>query len=335
MPRSSTAIASAVYCGASSSSEGNGSSCAGSPAESSPANTAPASVRYATKSPAVTTSVVPDGVEADARSASSSRSVGSASSMRVTLLKLSLKMYAASPVCTTWSGLLMPRTVSSSPTDVFTRAYRRPSPVCSAHTAVSTSGVSCASRPGHTTLTPMTSGDGGSGGDEPGDRPAAHHSTPVANMATTTRAAAATTAATPRRRPRAALGAAPAWARRTRCPRRARARTRRWRRGACGARRARCASGRGRAATESAKSTGADAGRPLLVGDLERRRRQTELGLHGAQRLGERARGGLAAAGSRFIAVASTACSEAGTSARGISVYVARAMRRRSSSLVF
>jgi hypothetical protein len=35
--------------------------------------------------------VVPAGVEVDACSASSSRSVGCASSMRVTLLKLSLK----------------------------------------------------------------------------------------------------------------------------------------------------------------------------------------------------------------------------------------------------
>ena len=57
MPRASTAMASAVYCGASSSSEGKGSICVGSAVESRPTKTAPESVRYATKSPAVATSV--------------------------------------------------------------------------------------------------------------------------------------------------------------------------------------------------------------------------------------------------------------------------------------
>ncbi len=91
MPRASIAMASEVYCGASSSSRENGSSCVALPVESRPTNTAPESVRYATKSSAVTTSVVPAGVEGDARSASSSRSAGRAASIRVSLLKLSEK----------------------------------------------------------------------------------------------------------------------------------------------------------------------------------------------------------------------------------------------------
>ena len=50
----------------------------------------------------------------------------------------------------------MLRTVSSSPMAVFTRAYRLPSPVWSAHTLASTGGVCFASSPGHTTLTATT-----------------------------------------------------------------------------------------------------------------------------------------------------------------------------------
>ena len=157
MPRSSIAIASDVYCGALSSSEGKGSIWVASPEDSVPTNTAPESVRYATKSSAVATSTVPAGVEGELRSAASSRSDGSAASILVSLLKLSENRYALSAVWATWLGLLMLRTVSSSPTVVLTRAYLRPSPVCSAQTDVSVLSVRWASRPGHTTLTPATS----------------------------------------------------------------------------------------------------------------------------------------------------------------------------------